>query len=99
VEFLLVDRLFPRSVLSSILQAEECLRGIDPASAFGAPDRAHRVLGRMRSELEYRPIGDIVHGLSESMEEVQVGMSMASDAIRERYFPSIAMPVWIGEAL
>lgn len=50
LEFLLVDRLFPRSVLSSILQAEDCLRGIDPANAFGTPDRAHRVLGRMRSE-------------------------------------------------
>ncbi|WP_223626346.1 alpha-E domain-containing protein [Microbacterium sp. EST19A] len=99
VEFLLVDKLFPRSVLSSILQAEECLRGIDPAGAFGAPDRAHRVLGRMRSELEYRPVADIVHRLSESMEEVQVAISVASDAIRERYFPSIAMPVWIGEAL
>ena len=99
VEFLLVDRLFPRSVLSSVLQAEECLRGIDPAVAFGSVDRAQRVLGRLRSELEYRPIGDIVRQLSESMEEVQVGVSMASDAIRERYFPSIAMPVWIGEAL
>ncbi|WP_406246117.1 alpha-E domain-containing protein [Microbacterium sp. M] len=99
VEFLLVDRLFPRSVLSSVLQAEECLRGIDPAVAFGSVDRAQRVLGRLRSELEYRPIGDIVRQLSESMEEVQVSVSMASDAIRERYFPSIAMPVWIGEAL
>jgi len=97
VEFLLVDRLFPRSVLSSILQAEGCLRGIDPAAGFGAPDRTHRLLGRLRSELEYRPIGDIVHRLSESMEEVQVGISLTSDAIRERYFPSIAMPVWIGE--
>ncbi|MGF6823093.1 putative alpha-E superfamily protein [Microbacterium sp. ZKA21] len=99
VEFLLVDRLFPRSVLSSVLRAEECLRGIDPAVAFGGVDRAQRVLGRLRSELEYRPIGDIVRQLSESMEEVQVGVSMASDAIRERYFPSIAMPMWIGEAL
>lgn len=99
VEFLLVDRLFPRSVLSSILYAEECLRGIDPTGAFSAPGRAHQALGRVRSELEFRPIGDIVHRLSESMEEVQVGVSVASDAIRERYFPSIAMPVWIGEAL
>lgn len=99
VEFLLVDRLFPRSVLSSILQAEECLRGIDPVVAFGSVDRAQRVLGRLRSELEFRPIGDILRQLSESMEEVQVGVSMASDAIREKYFPSIAMPVWIGEAL
>lgn len=99
VEFLLVDRLFPRSVLASIVHAEECLRGIDPTGAFSAPGRAHRALGRVRSELEFRPIGDIVHRLSESMEDVQVGVSVASDAIRERYFPSIAMPVWIGEAL
>ncbi|MFT4258139.1 alpha-E domain-containing protein [Microbacterium sp.] len=99
VEFLLVDRLFPRSVLSSVLHAEECLRGIDPVGSFRTPGRAHLVLGRIRSELEFRPIADIVHSLSESMEEVQVGVSMASDAIREQYFPSIAMPVWIGEAL
>lgn len=99
VEFLLVDRLFPRSVLASVLHAEDCLRGIEPGGAFSAPSRAHQVLGRVRAELEYRPIGDIVHALSESMEEVQVGVSLASDAIRERYFPSIAMPVWIGEAL
>ena len=99
VEFLLVDRLFPRSVLASVLRAEECLRGVDPTAAFGTADRAQRVLGRLRSELEYRPIGEIVRQLSESMEEVQVGVSLASDAIRERYFPSIAMPVWIGEAL
>ncbi|KNY07625.1 alpha-E domain-containing protein [Microbacterium sp. GCS4] len=99
VEFLLIGRRFPRSVLASILQAEESLRGIDPAGASGVPDPAHRVLGRLRSELEYRPIDDTVRTLSESMEEVQVGMSLASDAIKERYFPSIAMPVWIGEAL
>lgn len=99
VEFLLVDRLFPRSVLASVLRAEECLRGIDPAIAFGSADKASRILGRIRSELEFRPIDDIVVALSESMEEVQAGVSMVSDAIRERYFPSIAMPVWIGEAL
>lgn len=99
VEFLLIGRLFPRSVLASILQAEESLRGIDPWGGSGVPDPAHRVLGRLRSELEYRPISETVRRLSESMEEVQVGMSLASDAIRERYFPSIAMPVWIGEAL
>ncbi len=99
VEFLLVDRLFPRSVLASILVAEESLRSIDPSGSFAQPGRARRMLGRVRAELEYRPIGEIVRTLSDSMEEVQAGVSMASDAIRERYFPSIAMPVWIGEAL
>ena len=40
-----------------------------------------------------------VEHLSESMENVQLAVSKASEAIRERYFPSIAMPVWIGENL
>ncbi len=99
VEFLLVDRLFPRSVLSSFLAAENCLRGIDPAGASGIPSSAHQVLGRIRSELEYQPIEVTVEHLSESMENVQIAVSKAGDAIRERYFPSIAMPVWIGENL
>ncbi len=99
VEFLLVDRLFPRSVLASFLRAEDCLRGIDPVEALGIPSAAHQVLGRIRSELEYQPIALTVDRLSESMENVQVAVSMASDAIRERYFPSIAMPVWIGEKI
>ncbi|MFT3887636.1 MAG: alpha-E domain-containing protein [Arachnia sp.] len=99
VEFLLVDRLFPGSVLASFLAAEDCLRGIDPRGSLGPPGVAHRELGRIRSELEFRPIGDVVAHLTASMEEVQVGVSMVSDAIRERYFPSAAMPVWIGEAL
>ncbi len=99
VEFLLVDRLLPRSVLSSFLAAENCLRGIDPAGASGIPSAAHQVLGRIRSELEYQPIEMTVEHLSESMENVQLAVSKASEAIRERYFPSIAMPVWIGENL
>lgn len=99
VEFLLVDRLFPRSVLASFIEAEECLRAIDPVGAAGIPGPAHQVLGRIRSELEYRPIAAIMESLTESMEDVQIAVSHASNAIRERYFPSIAMPVWIGEAL
>ncbi len=98
VEFLLVDRYFPRSVLASFLQAEECLRSIDPF-VVGAAGPAHQVIGRIRSELEYRPIASIVERLSESMEDVQIAVAAASDAIREQYFPSIAMPVWIEEAL
>ena len=93
-EFLLLDRLFPRSVLFGILQAEECLRGIDPNTArtVVVATRGVRMLGQMRSELEYRPIADILDDLPESMDAVQVAMSVASEAIRQRYFPSIAMP-------
>ena len=99
VEFLLVERPFPGSVLASFLTAEECLRGIDPSSGTGAPSRPRRRLGRIRSELEFRYIDDILRNLPESMKDVQLGVASVSDAIRERYFPSMAMPIWIEEAL
>lgn len=100
VEFLLVDRLFPGSVLASFLTAEDCLHGIAPSSGTGVvADRPRRRLGRIRSELEFRYIDDVMRDLPQSMKDVQLGVASVSDAIRERFFPSIAMPVWIKEAL
>ena len=97
-EFLLLDRLFPRSIISSVIRAEESLREIDPrAGRVGVTDQAQRLLGQIRSELEYRPIGDILLDLAGHMEHVQEVVSDASDAIRHRYFPASVVPVWIGE--
>jgi len=97
-EFLLTDRLFPRSILYSVTRAEECLREIDPRSGrAGVADQAQRLLGQIRSELEYRPIIELMDDLPGHMENVQSVTSSASDAIRLRYFPTSAVPVWIGE--
>lgn len=97
-EFLLTDRLFPRSILYSVTRAEECLREIDPRSGrAGVADQAQRLLGQIRSELEYRPIIELMDDLPGHMENVQSVTSAASDAIRLRYFPTSAVPVWIGE--
>ena len=97
-EFLLLDRLFPRSIISSVIRAEESLREIDPrAGRVGVTDQARRLLGQIRSELEYRPIADILVDLSGHMEHVQEVTSSASEAIRQRYFPASVAPVWIGE--
>ncbi|UOE43678.1 alpha-E domain-containing protein [Agromyces larvae] len=97
-EFLLLDRLFPRSVIASVTRAEESLREIDPrAGRVGVTDQAQRLLGQIRSELEYRPIAEIIDELSDQMEHVQAVVSGASEAIRRRYFPASAVPVWTGE--
>lgn len=97
-EFLLLDRLFPRSIISSVLRAEESLREIDPrAGRVGVTDQAQRLLGQIRSELEYRPITDLLTDLTGHMEHVQDVTSSASEAIRQRYFPASVAPVWIGE--
>jgi hypothetical protein len=63
----------------------------------GAHDAFQRLLGQIRSELEYRPISEIIEELPHHMDEVQLATSAASEAIRQRYFPTNAAPTWVGE--
>jgi uncharacterized alpha-E superfamily protein len=98
-EFLLLDRLFPRSVIFSVSRAEECLRELEPRSErVGTSDQAQRLLGQIRSQLEYRPIQEILDDLTHQMDDVQDVTSAASEAIRQRYFPTNAAPSWTGES-
>jgi uncharacterized alpha-E superfamily protein len=99
-EFLLLDRLFPRSILFSVTLAENCLREIEPRGTgrAGIGDAALRQLGQIRSELEYRAIHDILDDLQRYMDNVQVATSSASEAVRQRYFPTNAAPSWVGES-
>jgi uncharacterized alpha-E superfamily protein len=97
-EFLLLDRLFPRSILFSVRRAEMCMRDIEPRNdRVGVSDQAQRLLGQIRSELEYRPIAEILEDLTLHMDNVQAATSAASEAIRQRYFPTNAAPSWVGE--
>jgi uncharacterized alpha-E superfamily protein len=98
-EFLLLDRLFPRSILYSVTRAEQCLRDLAPRNErVGVSDSAQRLLGQIRSQLEYRPITDILQELPRHMDGVQEATSAASEAVRQRYFPTNTAPSWIGES-
>jgi hypothetical protein len=55
------------------------------------------MLGQIRSELEYRPITQILADLPGQMESVQLATSAVSDQVRRRYFPTDAAPSWVGE--
>jgi uncharacterized alpha-E superfamily protein len=97
-EFLLLDRLFPRSVLYALTKAEESLGRLSPTTdRVGVSDRARRALGRARTGLEYRPLSEIIDDLSEEMEEVQRACSAASDAVARRYFPRTVTTAWLEE--
>lgn len=98
-EFLLLDRLFPRSILFSVLSAEQCLRDIEPRQErVGYVDSAQRMLGQIRAELEFRPIQEIIEDLPGVMDKVQTTTTAVSNAVRERYFPTHNMPAWTREA-
>ncbi|MBX3079252.1 MAG: alpha-E domain-containing protein [Cryobacterium sp.] len=97
-EFLLLDRLFPRSIIYSLTRAEEYMRELEPRSdRVGVGDSAQRLLGQIRSELEYRSISDIIDDLPQHMDDVQAATSAASEAIRARYFPANDVSQWVGE--
>lgn len=97
--FLVLDRLFPRSILVNLLRAEEALREIEPGAGgrVGFAGEAQRLLGGIRSELEYRPASELLANLSASMDRVQETVSAASDAVRMRFFPTNVVPVWTGD--
>ncbi|MGQ7296857.1 alpha-E domain-containing protein [Quadrisphaera sp. KR29] len=96
-EFLLLDRLFPRSVVHALAQAERCLAELESSGQrAGVFDEAQRRLGRARAELEYRPLTDVLAHLPDEMERVQRTCSAASDAVARRYFSSAEALTWVG---
>jgi uncharacterized alpha-E superfamily protein len=94
--FLLTDRLFPRSIVHALGQAESCLEGLDPQRDHASVDEARMRIGEARAGLEYRRLSDLLEELPEQMERVQRSCSAASDAIRARYFPAGAVTTWMG---
>jgi uncharacterized alpha-E superfamily protein len=97
VEFLLLDPLFPRSLMSALVQAEQCLEelaGHVTNAERGRVGEAHRVLGQIRSELEYAPTAELFDDIYEVMERVQSACSVTSDAIARRYFPQGVVTAW-----
>lgn len=96
VEFLLLDPLFPRSLMSALVTAEHSLDAL--AGLHGVQDRraaeAHRVLGMIRSELEYTPTAELLDDIYHVMERVQSACSLASDGVARRYFPRGVVTSW-----
>jgi uncharacterized alpha-E superfamily protein len=96
-EFLLLDRLFPRSVVFALSRAEQCLENLESSGPrAGFQNEAQRLLGRMRAELEYRSLSDLVADLPEQMERVQRTCATATDAVTRRYFAGSEAMTWQG---
>ncbi|KHL10520.1 putative alpha-E superfamily protein [Mumia flava] len=96
-EFLLLDRLFPRSVVGALNRAEESLQNLESSGRrSGFSTEAIRLLGRARTELEYRPLGDVMFDLPTEMERLQRTCSVATDAISQRYFATVGSVSWMG---
>ena len=97
VEFLLLDRLFPRSVVFALNRAELCLANLDSSGQrAGFQNEAQRLVGRTRAELEYRSLSDVMHDLPHEMERLQRTCASATDAVTRRYFSAAEALSWTG---
>jgi uncharacterized alpha-E superfamily protein len=96
-EFLLLDRLFPRSVVFALSRAEQCLDNLEATGQrAGFQNDAQRLLGRTRAELEYRSLNDVVADLPTEMERLQRTCALATEAVTRRFFAAREATNWQG---
>jgi uncharacterized alpha-E superfamily protein len=86
-EFLVLDREFPRSIQFCLIQAERSLHQITDTAIGSWRNPAERALGRLRSELDYLTIEDIMQiGLHEFLDKLQCQNNEVSNKIFETFF-------------
>lgn len=99
VEFLLLDRLFPRSVFSALVQAEQILAELQPsAGRIGVQDEARRLLGRSRTDLEFHRPSELVGSLGEVLAGLQTMCAGVGEALAAKHFQSGHASSWAVEA-
>jgi uncharacterized alpha-E superfamily protein len=96
VDFMLLDRLFPRSVFYSLRLAEHSLDELDqhPHSRVGATAETQRLLGRARSELEFLRPGQLLESLDERLAALQETCRELGEALALQYFHSAPWVAW-----
>jgi uncharacterized alpha-E superfamily protein len=86
-EFLILNREFPRSILFCLLEAERSLHKISGTPPGTWRTDSDRTLGRLRSELDYLTIDEIIqHGLHEFLDNLQIRLNDVGDKIFSDFF-------------
>jgi uncharacterized alpha-E superfamily protein len=102
--FLVVEESFPRSIVHALSTAEDCLGQLAAPSSGTRPrggraqtlaPTARRVVGRMRTMIEYLDADSLVGQLPAVLKELQEACLSASRQIAEEYFQYSAPVVWV----
>lgn len=87
VEFLLLNRYFPRAVLYCLTRANESLHAITGTPLGEFANDAERHMGALRSEVAYVEAEDIIRGgLHEYIDSFQTNLNQVGQAIYEQFF-------------
>ncbi|MBE7383215.1 MAG: alpha-E domain-containing protein [Leptolyngbya sp. SIO1E4] len=87
IEFLVLNREFPRSIQFCLMTAEKSLHEISGTALGTWRTGSDRTLGRLRSELEYLTIEEIIQqGLHEFLDGFQSRLNEVGEAVFNDFF-------------
>lgn len=87
VQFLMMDRNFPRAILYCVINAENSLHSITGTPAGTFHSEAERRMGRLHAELNYARLDEIIkEGLHEYLDNFQTDLNEVGDSIRDTFF-------------
>jgi uncharacterized alpha-E superfamily protein len=96
--FLLLDRLFPRSVLFSLNLADTCLFEIQPSSQrIATADAARQGVARAKGRLEFIDTTNLLDQLPELLEMLEEACVQINNAVTDRFFRHEDFVVWSRE--
>ncbi len=92
-DFLILNREFPRAIHYCLVHAERSLHAISGSQVWGFSNSAEKLLGQLRSELDYAHIDDIIRtGLHEFLDGLQSRLNQVGSGIDETYFSHLVPP-------
>jgi uncharacterized alpha-E superfamily protein len=92
--FLVLDKLFPRSIRHCLDKAQRSLHAIMDTRPDSTGTKAERLLGRLGAEYEYAIVEEILaKGLHEHLDGLQLKLNHVGVAIHETFFATRPDPV------
>lgn len=86
VQFLILDRAFPRAVQYCVINADESLHAISGTPPGSFQNEAEQLLGRLRSELAYIEVDTIIErGLHEFVDYLQTQINAVGGGIHRSF--------------
>ena len=87
VEFLVLNKYFPRSIYYCLSEAEDCLLKISESPTKGYRNNAEKHLGALCAQLEFSDVNDVISsGLHEFLDDIQLKLIRISNAIHTNFF-------------
>ena len=98
LDFLLLDPLFPRSLIHALMTVEETLSRVEPRAPRNGhghgDDGARRTIGRVLADLRALQLDRHFEGLPERLHRIERDMSEVSDMVARSYFETAPVVGW-----